>query len=163
MFCLKCGAKLIDKLMDGNVRQACPSCNFVHWKNPTPIAGVILEHNEKVLLVQRRIDPPDRYALIAGFIEEFESAEGAALREVKEEVGLDAAVMGIVGTYSCQAIALNAVFIVMHCCAVSDQLKLGEELTDMKHFPHDALPHYPSHFPISQAFRDWRATGSDMC
>jgi NADH pyrophosphatase NudC (nudix superfamily) len=157
MFCLKCGATMVKKEVDGEPRTACPACDYVFWNNPVPIAGTIVTQGESILLVQRQIDPPDRYALVAGYLEAHESAKEAAVREVKEETNLDVVIKSIVGVYSCRAVRLNAIFIVQHAQVIGGQLQLSSELRDAKWFTCETLPNYPAHYPIAMGFRDWFA------
>jgi NADH pyrophosphatase NudC (nudix superfamily) len=162
MFCLKCGAAMVKKEVDGEARTACPSCDYVFWNNPVPIAGTIVTQGEGILLVQRQIDPPDRYALVAGYLEEHESAEEAAVREVKEETNLEVVVQSIVGVYSCRAVRLNAIFIVQHAEVVEGELHLSSELRDAQWFTRATLPNYPAHYPIARGLRDWLARSVEL-
>jgi len=52
-----------------------------------------------IVLVERK-NPPVGLALPGGFVEVGESVESAALREVKEETGLEARLAGLLGVYS---------------------------------------------------------------
>ena len=80
----------------GRPREVCPVCEFVLFRNPVPGVGVLVEMASSLgrgngLVLIRRGQPPfvGRWALPAGFIEEDESVEQAAVRECKEETGLD--------------------------------------------------------------------------
>ena len=54
-----------------------------------------------ILLIERKKDPyQGRWALPGGFIDYGERAEHAAVREAKEETGLDVELTGLVGVYS---------------------------------------------------------------
>ena len=50
--------------------------------------GMLVEQEGKILLIERKIFPV-KFALPAGHIDEGETYEQAAVRELKEEVGLD--------------------------------------------------------------------------
>jgi NADH pyrophosphatase NudC (nudix superfamily) len=153
-FCLHCGAALEERPIDGLARPACPSCDYVHFDNPVAVAGVIVQRGEHVLLV-RQADFP-QFALVAGYLEAFESAEDAAVREVKEETGLDVAVEGMLGTYSCRPIGKNMVFIVCIARVVGGELALSDELVEARWFTLDALPDWRPDLPVAQAFADLR-------
>jgi 8-oxo-dGTP diphosphatase len=57
--------------------------------------------NGRVLLIRRRHAPyKDAYALPGGFVEAGETVEDACRREFKEETGLDAAPLHLIGVYS---------------------------------------------------------------
>ncbi len=52
-----------------------------------------------IVLIDRK-NPPLGLAIPGGFVEVGESVETAALREMKEEVGLDVQLVGLLGVYS---------------------------------------------------------------
>ncbi|MGQ9816453.1 MAG: NUDIX domain-containing protein [bacterium] len=57
-------------------------------KNPIPTVDIIIPMESGVVLIKRK-NPPYGWALPGGFIDYGESAESAAVREVKEETNLD--------------------------------------------------------------------------
>lgn len=57
------------------------------------------ERFKGIVLVERRYEPLG-YALPGGFVEVGETVEEAVLREVKEETGLDAQIVKLLGVYS---------------------------------------------------------------
>ena len=89
-FCPLCGNDLVEKHMDGRTRLICGSCEFIHYQNPVPAAGVIVVDEGRVLLVKRKFNPRvGMWTLPAGFVEADEDAAGWAVREMKEETNLD--------------------------------------------------------------------------
>ena len=79
-----------------------PSCGtlVVRYSNPLPTADVVIHDDTLGIVLIRRKNPPLGMALPGGFIEEGESAEHAAVREMKEETGLDIILEGVLGVYS---------------------------------------------------------------
>lgn len=66
------------------------------------LAADCVVFDERGLLLIRRRNPPFRrqFALPGGFVEIGETVEAAALRELKEETGLDGRILRLVGVYS---------------------------------------------------------------
>lgn len=67
----------------------CPHCQSpleLH-KNPTPTVDIIIEIEDKIVLIERK-NPPHGWALPGGFVDYGESYETAARREALEETGL---------------------------------------------------------------------------
>lgn len=99
-FCPICANPLRKKFIDGISRLMCNKCGFVFWNNPKPTTSIILDKDDKVLMLQRLQDPfKGHWVLPGGYIEYGEDPELAITREVKEETGLDVLVDGVVYTY----------------------------------------------------------------
>ncbi len=100
-FCPYCGGKLQKKRLENRERDFCPACRVVHYDNPVPATAVVTfnEHGE-LLLVQRGQEPgKGKWCLPGGFQELGETPEQCALREFREETGLQGRV--------CELIALE--------------------------------------------------------
>jgi ADP-ribose pyrophosphatase YjhB (NUDIX family) len=81
---------------------ACPACGrqVKVYMNPFPTVDIIIDlEGRGVVLIQRK-NPPLGWALPGGFIDYGESAEEAAVREAREETGLEVKLQGLVGVYS---------------------------------------------------------------
>lgn len=100
-FCAQCASPLTTTIIDRRERQVCAAqCGFIVWDHPVPVVAIIVElHAEAVVLLRNRGWPEGCFGLVSGFLEPGETAETAALREVKEELGLDAQHATFVGDY----------------------------------------------------------------
>jgi len=81
-YCSRCGAEVSIQTPedDNRERWVCDRCDTIHYQNPLPVVGCIVESDDKVLLCKRSIEPRYGYWTVpAGFMELGESlAEGAA-------------------------------------------------------------------------------------
>lgn len=151
-YCPGCAAPLVDKIVDTEPRRACAAgCGFVHYDNPTPVVAIIVEHEGAVVLAHNKAWPSRNfYGLITGFLERNESPQECAVREVKEELNLDAAEPTLVGVYAFAR--MNQVIIAFHVHAAGI-VRLNEELDDFKHVPPEQCRVWPAGTGL--ALRDW--------
>ena len=129
----------------------CEACRYVHLDAPTPVAAALIERDGKVLLV--RPHDADEFALVAGYPEPFESIEAAAVRETREETGLEIQIERILGTFSCEPMGRNLVLVVCVASVTGGSFRLQtEELAEAAWFPLDQLPDWPAPLPLSDVF-----------
>ncbi|WP_092220324.1 NUDIX domain-containing protein [Desulforhopalus singaporensis] len=79
----------------------CPNCNseIEVYRNPVPTVDIIIEIGDSIVLIKRK-NPPYGWALPGGFVDYGESYENAALREAREETGLEVKNLRQFRTYS---------------------------------------------------------------
>lgn len=100
-YCTQCATELQLKMEAGRERPVCPRCGYVVYRNPVPVALVLVRRDDKLLLVHRLNAPLAGYwAPPAGYVEIDESLEEGAAREVKEETGLGVVVDRLLTVYS---------------------------------------------------------------
>ena len=87
-YCSHCGASVALKIPPGDnlPRFICERCGTVHYQNPNVVVGCVPVWRDKVLLCKRAIEPRSGYWTIpAGFLENRETLQEAAIRETREE------------------------------------------------------------------------------
>lgn len=98
-FCPNCG----NAITPGSEPPYCSRCDITYYRNAKPCASVLPIKDGKVLLAKRGQDPyKGAYDTIGGFMEANELPEAAALREAKEETGLDMKIVTLLGIYNDQ-------------------------------------------------------------
>ena len=100
-YCPRCAAEFVpSRGADEIERAVCPRCRFVLYEQPKVGAGALITDGGRLLLLQRAHDPwAGQWNLPAGYVERDEAPESAALRETREETGLDAACDSLFGVF----------------------------------------------------------------
>lgn len=95
-YCTKCGRATARK----NDNLFLCEAGHENWINPAVGAIVYVVKDGKVLFGVRSIEPnKGKLSLPGGFINIHETAEQAAIRETKEELGIDVVLQSYLGTY----------------------------------------------------------------
>lgn len=88
-FCSYCGTQFADVTA---YPRTCAACGVQIWANPIPVAVALVPivdgERTGLLVIRRAIPPVGKLALIGGFVEEHESWQECAAREVREEAGV---------------------------------------------------------------------------
>ncbi len=71
-------------------------------RTPLLAVDVIIRRSDGSIVLVKRKNPPfkNHYALPGGFVEYGETVEAAAIREAKEETGLEVQLLNLLGVYS---------------------------------------------------------------
>jgi len=68
----------------------CDDCGFTYYHNIAAAVAIVFTFEDKVLFTVRNVDPDKgKWDLPGGFIDPNETAEEAACREIKEELGIE--------------------------------------------------------------------------
>jgi len=88
-YCPRCGGDSF--IFDGIKAFDCNKCHFTFYTNSAAaVAGIIVNSNNQILLTTRAYEPMKGFLdLPGGFVDPFESAEDAMVREIKEELNLE--------------------------------------------------------------------------
>ncbi len=101
-YCPRCRAEMVNRHVFGRVRRVCPDeeCRFVQFIDPKVSAAVMVKQNGKVLLTQRAMSPgKGSWCFPGGFIENREPPQQTAIRECKEETGLEIEITGLIDVF----------------------------------------------------------------
>jgi ADP-ribose pyrophosphatase YjhB (NUDIX family) len=95
--CPFCGGPLLMVESGHKLRATCSSCGFVPYCNPAPTVSVSVVDGERVLLGKRGGHPGKGvWSLPSGYIEYEDDFLNTAIREAKEETGLDIEVTSVI-------------------------------------------------------------------
>ncbi len=149
--CPRCGDRT--QRIEGEWGKRCPQCRYEHYPHLHPAVIVLVKDGGRCLLARKAGWAPGRYALVAGFVDNGESLEGAVAREVKEEVGVDVNDIRYVGSQNWPFPSqLMVGFVASYA---GGEIKIDpDELEDARWFPGDSLPGLPSRHSISRFIID---------
>ena len=87
-FCPVCGSE--NFIVNNFKSKKCGHCGFVYYFNSSTATAIFITNRVGELLVVRRAKEPAKgsFDLPGGFVDLYETAEEAIVREVKEETGL---------------------------------------------------------------------------
>jgi mutator protein MutT len=139
-FCPRCGGALESRLLKATepARPVCASCGFVYYIDPKVAVGTIIsDERGRIVLVRRAIEPGyGKWVFPGGFIDRGETVEDAAMREAREECGLDVRLERLVNIYSYPGVAV--IIIAFAATVVSGRLAVDDEGLEAQLFePHE--------------------------
>lgn len=159
-FCPRCGAGLTEKLIDHLQRLQCTKegCDFVYYHNPIPAAGAIIIRDNRILLVKRAVMPKVGWWCIpAGFMEWSEHPRATAIRELKEETGIDIEIKSLFEVYSGNDDPrMNAVLILYLAEMTGGDPVAADDAQEVGFFAFDELPEKIAFAAHHQALADYR-------
>ena len=141
-FCPACGGALEKRLLKVSEpeRLVCSVCGFIFYLDPKVAVGTIIAAgDEGLVLVRRAIDPGyGLWVFPGGFVDRGEDLASAALREAREECGLDVRLDRLVNIYS---YADTAVIIVVYAATMMGGVLCNDdECLEARLFHPDDIP-----------------------
>lgn len=140
-FCSECGKTVIHRVPEGDnlPRFICEHCDTIHYQNPKLVVGCLPVWNEQILLCKRAIEPCyGLWTLPAGFMENQESLEEAALRESTEEANANLEIENIYSIISLPHI--NQIYVLYRAKLLDLDFYAGPESLDVQLFNEDEIP-----------------------
>lgn len=144
-FCPICAHELTEREEGGRLRPACDNCGYVHYVNPVPGVGMLIEMDGGVVLIQRG-HPPHKgeWTLPSGFVEADESAEEAAIREAEEETGLKVEIIELANINSFpEGPPVSGIMIFYRMRPIGGTLQAGDDAVAVKVFQPEEMPLLP--------------------
>ena len=125
------------------------------YRNPLPTVDVIIETQPGTVVLIRRKNPPHGWALPGGFVDYGERLEDAAVREAKEETGLDVTLSRQFHTYSDPSRDARHHTITTVYLGSAEGTPVGaDDAAEARVFALDALPS-PLCFDHGDILEDW--------
>jgi 8-oxo-dGTP diphosphatase len=143
IYCPYCGEPVVHRHMEGKVRDFCMQCTHVFYENPLPVASsIVVNEGREVLLVQRAKDPyKDMWCLPIGFAETGEEVKDAALRELREEAGVNGEIVRLIDVDTVDNYFYGSLAIVTYEVRLTGGTpRPGDDASDTRYFPVHELP-----------------------
>jgi ADP-ribose pyrophosphatase YjhB (NUDIX family) len=153
-----CGGPLDSRLLkDGDPeRLVCGSCGYILYLDPKVAVGTVIRlPDARIVLVRRAIEPGyGLWVFPGGYVDRGEPLDLAAIREAREECGLDVRLDGLINIYSYPG--RTPVVIVYAATAVGGELAPDEEGLEAGAFHEHEVPWDALAFPSTlDALRDY--------
>jgi ADP-ribose pyrophosphatase YjhB (NUDIX family) len=133
-YCIQCGTKLKLAIPDNDdfERLVCPACNHIIYAPISVLVGVLLHFEDKILWIKRGIAPyKGLWTFPSGYLEENESVQEAAARELKEETGIDVSPSSLIPFGVLSITPINQIYFTFHYkCDKALAVQLTREVSD---------------------------------
>jgi ADP-ribose pyrophosphatase YjhB (NUDIX family) len=140
-YCSSCGATVSFRVPAGDnlPRHVCDTCGAIHYQNPRLVVGTLPIWKDKVLLCRRAIEPRrGMWTLPAGFMENSETVEQAALRETREEAKASISLGEMFTLISVPYI--SQVHVIYGATLADLAFSAGDETLEVRLFAEDEIP-----------------------
>ncbi|MDR3300714.1 MAG: NAD(+) diphosphatase [Candidatus Accumulibacter sp.] len=155
-FCGHCGTPTAKKSTE--FAMICPTCGLLAYPRISPAVMVLVERGDDFLLARGPHFRPGVFSALAGFVEAGESVEQCAVREVREEVGVEIANLRY---FSSQPWPFpNSLMIAFFADYADGEITPDPgEIEAAAWFPRRAMPPLPDHASIARRLIEARIGG----
>jgi len=141
-FCPMCGGDLELRSLKPTEpdRLVCTSCGFIFYQDPKVAVGTIIRNDDNhIVLVRRAIQPGyGKWVFPGGFVDRGEAVLSAAVREAREEAGVDIRIDRLLNVYSYPGLA--PVIIVYLATVTGGVLACDDEGLEVRFFAPQEIP-----------------------
>ncbi|HAD98191.1 MAG TPA: ADP-ribose pyrophosphatase [Cryomorphaceae bacterium] len=141
-YCSECGHDILDYRIpkgDHTPRYVCTSCHIIHYQNPNMVVGCLIVNDGRIMLARRGIEPRKGYwNLPCGFLENEETVQQGAKREVFEETGASVELGPLHTVYNLPH--ANQVYLIFLATMTDPHYHLTDESTEIGFFAPDEIP-----------------------
>ena len=161
-YCSECGSTLETHFVAGEERNHwfCRSCEREHHEHPLVVVTAFIAHGDSLLWVRRAIEPRrGSWAIPGGYLEQGETLQEGAARELREEAGVivapDDLQLYMMGTLT----FINQIYVGFRASVDSIDCNPGPESLECAFFTRDECPWNEVAYPevnesIEQAYAD---------
>lgn len=142
-YCPECGGELVKENIAGRWRLRCRECGEIHYENPLPATAVVVRNGKGELLLVKRSQPPDigKWCLPGGFVERGETVREGALRELKEETGLEGRIARLIDVKTrVNGYWGDVILIGFEVDIVGGNLRAADDASEAHWFPLEQMP-----------------------
>lgn len=146
-YCGRCGQVLACQIHC--TEKQCQHCAVSYFPRFSPAVMVLIQKDDQLLLARSPHFPNGLYSAIAGFVDVGETAEQAAHREVKEELGIEITDLEYFGTQTWPF--PDSFMIAFRAQYLSGELQIDPQEIEAAHwFKIDNIPEFPPSASIAK-------------
>jgi 8-oxo-dGTP diphosphatase len=144
-YCPRCGGPFERRQLKAGepARLVCTACGYIFYLDPKIAVGTIIRTGQSsgggIVLVRRAIEPGyGKWVFPGGYVDRGEPLLSAAVREAREECGLEVRIDGLVNIYSYAG--RTPVIVVYAATAIGGVLSADDECLETAEFDAASIP-----------------------